>query len=337
MSDLESQLQLATLRATGRLQASAPEFGYCLPDVWLESGQFLCWTYGTRKFEPAGAVMHPHVLGEFLKLETASDEQILRFAQTHGVLGLCEHGPHTHGVGHTIPWSRWILDCPVCSDGFYEGLGGGWLRTLSLRTAYCQLLEFGCVADDKMEAERLVGAGIAAILPREPLAAWRQIAGRLRRALRLASALRTGANPQLDDLQFYFVGQITSTDIPESRLWDLLLTFAESFAVGDGFVSLRVVFDDENRAGKLILDSVGLLGRIGAEFLSWICSPYGQYDCLGCGALFTPAKRRPDSYGPRGHYCDTCGEQGYLAPRRIRDRKRYARKYPEAKRRRKTA
>jgi len=305
-------------------------------ELSIEQSAFLRWSFGEYFASPC--LPHERVLEGFLDLEEATGDEILRFARLHGVLGLCEHdipdprGLNVLGPSACRPWNRWILDCPICSAGLYENMDT--YRPLFLRFAYVGIMQardFGPALGEP------AGSVLSFPVPREPLQAWRDLARRLNQALRLARALRTHETPRWADLQFNasfegFTGD--ATGIPESTMWAMLLSFAKNLAQNDGLVTLEVGLDETVQAVKLELLGTGLAGQLATEFLSWVSSPVGFFQCdnRDCARFYdgNERKRNPGTSQKYGYYCPDCSARDYAAVRSAK----YRRKNPEVKRRR---
>jgi hypothetical protein len=237
----------------------------------------LRWQAGGNRFVRPKDEM----LDDFLLLGRASDEKVLRYAKTWGVLGICKHGlPYSHNPSTGAiaqSWNEIIADSMAC----------GPVPIHSARQGVLHPLEF-----------------------QESLADWRKYSQAARSICNIHIALDSERIGDLDDWQtlFNFPAysrlQVPWWDQDVITEWFILIRTLNEWLRWGG---VRPVF---NGVGKnlwgVCLGRKGLFGALACQIMRNTCLPHRVMLCSGCKTVFTAMKQR--SVGRR-QYCRECRER----------------------------
>jgi hypothetical protein len=280
--------------STGKLQRPIDAGLLLVPrSVWLD-GESLHWEItgslsggtGARLVRPS-----PGLLSEFLRLESAEAEEVLRYARRWGVLALCEHGlPRSHRSD------------PV--PGTFEVCGGLWP----------DLVEKGLAAGEEPLAKWRELSREAKLILRAAAALHESSNG--------TAIISRGDFTRL----LFGVRPLEETGEPRVIGWAWILEALGRW-VERGNVGPMIRVDQANRL-TLVLGTVrrhrsdisGLFGALAVQILLAVVNKSGARLCASCGAFFAPKRVQTG----RRSFCPECGRKGAnkIAARDSRKRRR---------------
>ena len=286
-----------------------------VPSCVEQLGERLCWG-STPEHPPMECHVGPRWLESFAALAEASDGVIVRYARTHGVLGLCAHGlPWTHNPPRDRKAAMAIADltrgAPATGRGRRSRVSPAQRRWLAI-----QIVQ-GCRPEAVEDSERFTGW--------EPLAQWRRWARETLALLNVAASLHEGQPGPVDKWSIVFEGvarrapwwkQSTTTD----RL--VLAHVLNEWMV---LANVRPLITwSIGRPPEVILtsgsgDDATLFGALACQLVFAATRSEGMAVCSSCGEMYAPI-RRPRADQRR--YCASCRRRG--AP--IRDAQRARRR-----------
>jgi len=300
-----------------------------------DGASFLEWSYDPKT--PVPVAKEEDCLIAFTHLHDADDEpeRVARFARRYGLLGVCEH---QEPRGPLI--RRWrqfglFVNCDECRAHLRtlplpeEALRTAFVclpRGLLLSRAFAEDLEvlwgggghhFAAVVDDFLQA----------IPPtREPIAVWTQAARELRAILNAMAAMSREYSPHSSDLttiRDMLPPEDVSTRSSREAVEQAALDWMEI-----GLVQAGLVWQGKGRSFRAVSYGLGLVGTLGSQLASALCSRLGFYTCDFCGTNFTPAQ---DERRPRSDKTKACLPTCRLALRAAEQRaRRVARKQSRA-------
>jgi hypothetical protein len=271
------------------------------------SGESLVWrlrppkTHGDFEFRSINP--KPEVFEQFLRLCDATNDRILRFAQAHGVLGLCFHGlPLYHPRTSDLQITGKVPDRIPC--------------------------HFDSPADGEFE---------------EPLDSWRVLAASASALLRLKLGERSSRAQQQKDwaeaawlcteqdrhLRQQYFRWMTQTPVSRGRVGlDRILAIGNEWLRCAG-TSLRLWRDGQRITFRILFDvwdSPNLFGYLANRLTLSLAEQRGFLICTDCGIPFAPKVNRVSP--KRRHFCEKCraaGRPGLYAKRDYRERQRLKR------------
>ena len=309
-------LQQFTDPDTGRLERRVWAPRWPIPKRIVLEGDRLryTWTPGTdwpgvtpdHLIAPAAGLLE-----HFLRLRDAPADQIVRFAQRWGVLGLCEHDfPAQHPPEYWPSRAVEMHPCPYAWDDPY-GLGPPRSTTRrprrGRRSKRADKIRINPRVDvHACHVRGIYETGAYVGKPWEPVEAWRTWARRAHALLAVAAALqqkRLGAESDwrmATDMEM-------ETPRPRTEGWRLLALFADYWLkaadvrpwpqVQDGVVRLTLGSDWGHSP---------LFGAIAVQLVLAISGAEGFTVCDACRNVYAP-RRTPR--GGEHHYCETCRDQ----------------------------
>jgi hypothetical protein len=249
------------------------------------------WTGLELKEPPSGAPL----LENFMKLVTASDDSIFRYARRFGVMGVCEHG--TFG-GHIRDVDR------GSPNGAYYCPEHNWERDREGFETFHQWRAYSRRANAILKvAERLNGNRCGT---RED---WATIFGRSAGELKpqLAYVTAIGADPLSDALASWFSqNPFAPNSACEVRLGDVANEWRLLADALNGWLRISRVRPWVTLRGSKLTFAVsggGLFGAIGLRLTYAVCAIEGYAICAACSQFDRP-KRKPKS-GQR-YFCEKC-------------------------------
>jgi hypothetical protein len=272
-------LELSDLNADGR---SLDAQGYYAPrDVTL-AGRRLVWTPGELNWRLQRP--QPGLLTGFLRLADASDGDVARYAQAHGVLRICRHGiPDSHSA-----WDVAEAEGPRCRPR-------AWETTERWR---------------HFSAQANAALRIASALPREP----DRVGGRA--TLRRRATFQTH-RADWGVLTPYVVVRMSSTgEATEAGTLALYLTRWLRL----GGVEPALSWTAHPRV-ELFLGS--FFGALALQLVLAASGSKGLAFCTECVRPYIPTSRIAQT-DKRDHFCETCRELGVpqqRASRRLYERR----------------
>jgi hypothetical protein len=276
------------IRENGELDRPLPFDGNYIPTAIDVDSKYLYYALGRGALSKVP--VSPDVLKDFLRLASASAEDIAAFARKYGILTLCSkhrlpiwHTESADGSGRKI-----CLPAGIDQEG----------RTIIFRD-----FPFG--------------------IGKEPLKSWRNFAVQATGIMNIAAALRNGnlgstkdwknADPDWEVRRSEYLSNPDKwlLHLDQIHLENLIASWLRG-NVAPKFIwgSYRERSESENinfyfteRAPSITLSGC-LLGMLGLKLAMAIASSEGYYKCAGCPEWFFTKRRRNPS---RNKYCDSCG------------------------------
>jgi hypothetical protein len=215
-------------------------------------------------------------LWEFIRLGDQPSDMVAAFVTRWGPLGICHHGlPDAHIAGDK------------CQGGsYFARWNAGGLICEPLGAWYFLARQARAILDAAVDfQEGREPAPSPALLQREI-------------ALAARSGIRNSYTVDPDD-----------EPLTKHRIAGLVQSWLAS-----GGAALRVVWEDDGLPMDVGLASNSLFTELGFQLATALKAPMGLWRCDGCGAPYSPEKRRPR--WDRRRYCATCSGGASLAAKR---------------------
>jgi len=277
-----------------------------LQGAWVKPGKIeidgddLIWRQDNSRWLTATENRMRTMLARFIRLEDADKQEILKFAQRYGVLGICRHqwpASHNQLLTHLPLWLE--ARCQCCND----------------------LLPLFCTPQQRQdEWTNTVQRNYF-----EPIERWHYFSRKARATLNLAKALGS-EEPQIGDPKDWDVVSdwLVSGAVPkldhiktvEPKYVDRLrLTFSSVINAWLEVTGVRVMFgwsadSTFKLSGPLpnVCVTAGILPPLAVYIMLLVNRSRGLAICSNprCGAVFSLGVKQPRRSAKRGPYCPEC-------------------------------